>query len=91
MISRKERLLDEGLTRTKLAQSALKGLQNTHLAVVAEHTDRVRAHEDEKGLVEEARAQAESEYQSLREGMSSMSDGWRTELEWIKADRKSVV
>lgn len=86
MISRKERLLDEGLTRIKLAESALKGLQSTHLVVVAEQKDRLQALEDEKRLAEEARAKAESEYESLRGGMKSMSDGWRTELEWIKTD-----
>lgn len=35
---------------------------------------------------EEARQKAESEYHSLRSGMKSMAEGWKADLDWLRAD-----
>ncbi|KAM0752366.1 hypothetical protein T439DRAFT_324444 [Meredithblackwellia eburnea MCA 4105] len=86
MISRKERLTEEAVGRANVAESALSTLQAKHQEALSAHKNRIKEMEESTLLAEEARAKAESEHQALRLGMKSMAEGWKAELDWLKAD-----
>lgn len=90
MIARKERLQEEALRRAKVAESTLASLQKTYQEETSAYKSRLKLLEESTSEAELARAKAESEYNSLRAGMKSMSEGWKADLEWLKSDLRRM-
>ncbi|KAI5479199.1 hypothetical protein MNV49_004060 [Pseudohyphozyma bogoriensis] len=90
MLSRKERLHDELQTRATVAESSLASLQQNHQELATTSEARIAELEQKCEEAEGSKAKAESEYESLRGGMKSMADGWRADLDWLKADLVKV-
>ncbi|GAA5868937.1 hypothetical protein JCM1840_005166, partial [Sporobolomyces johnsonii] len=84
--TRKERLQEEALGRARVAEAALAALREEHRSTVGGQKARMKELEEAARRAGEAKARAESEYTSLREGMKSMSEGWRADLNWLKSD-----
>ncbi|GAA5981190.1 hypothetical protein JCM21900_005470, partial [Sporobolomyces salmonicolor] len=84
--TRKERLQEEALGRARVAEAALAALREEHRSTVGGQRARMKEVEEAARRAGEAKAKAESEYTSLREGMKSMSEGWRADLKWLRSD-----
>ncbi|GAA5930505.1 hypothetical protein JCM1841_006562 [Sporobolomyces salmonicolor] len=84
--TRKERLQEEALGRARVAEAALAALREEHRSTVGGQRARMKEIEEAARRAGEAKAKAESEYTSLREGMKSMSEGWRADLKWLRSD-----
>ncbi|GAA6020912.1 hypothetical protein JCM10207_003185 [Rhodosporidiobolus poonsookiae] len=85
-ITRKERLQEEALGRARVAEAALAKLQQEHRALQTSQKERIKLLEETAKKAEEAKGKADREYASLRDGLRTMSDGWRADLTWLKSD-----
>ncbi|GAA5917405.1 hypothetical protein JCM6882_000848 [Rhodosporidiobolus microsporus] len=85
-ITRKERLQEEALGRARVAESALEKLQGEHRALQTSQKERIRQLEEAAKKAEETKTKTDREYSSLRDGMKTMSEGWRSDLKWLRED-----
>ncbi|GAA5843887.1 hypothetical protein JCM11251_003544 [Rhodosporidiobolus azoricus] len=85
-IARKERLQEEALGRARVAESALEKLQVEHRMLQTSQKERIRQLEEAAKKAEETKTKTDREYTSLRDGMKTMSEGWRSDLKWLRED-----
>ncbi|GAA6043800.1 hypothetical protein JCM8097_007716 [Rhodosporidiobolus ruineniae] len=85
-ITRKERLQEEALGRARVAEASLATLQTEHRALQTSQKEKIRTLEEAARKAEEAKTKADREYGSLRDGLRTMSEGWRDDLKWLKED-----
>lgn len=86
IITRKERLQEESLARTNAAETALTASQESSRLLTLAHRARLKEVEEELARSVEAKRRTEAEYAALRSGMKSMSEGWKVDVDWVKAD-----
>lgn len=89
-IARKDRLLHESASRLAFTENSLLALQTAHALALQAHKSRLKELEESTAKAEEGKTRAEGEYAALRAGMSSMSEGWRADLDWLRADLAKV-
>lgn len=86
LLARKERLLAESLTRSSSTEATLLALQTSNHLLITSHKIRLDELEEATAQAEERKIRVEAEYEALRGGMQSMSEGWKADLEWLKGD-----
>lgn len=83
-LTRRERTGEETLTRARTAESSLTSLREEYKTYVSTHKSRNKELEESEKKAREEKQRLEGEYAALREGMKSMSEGWKRDLEWLK-------
>jgi hypothetical protein len=89
-LARKERSLEEAMTRALAAEGSLTGVREAHKRIQAEGVKTAKE-ADERVVEAEMRAiKAESEYESLRSSVSGLREEWRRQGAELRSELERV-
>lgn len=85
-LSRRERMLEETLSRARSAESSNRSLEDEKKLHYGECTKKIKDLELRCREAEERRGKAESEYQALRSAAAGLGDGFKKEIKMLKKE-----
>jgi hypothetical protein len=89
-LTRRERMLEETLSRARTAESNSKTLEEEKKLHYSDCTRKMKELEIKFKEADEKRLKMESEYNALRSATNGLSDGWRKELKSLKKELASA-
>lgn len=89
-LTRRERMLEETLTRARTAESSLKVLEDEKKMHYGECSKKMKELEARCKEAEDRRAKAESEYMALRSASSNLAGGFAKEVKALKKELHSA-
>lgn len=90
MLLRKERSLEEALSRLKLSEATLTSIAASHRTTIQGHKSRLKEMEDALRRSEEKSCKSESECKAAVEGIARMKVGWTREVESLRKEMKEM-
>jgi hypothetical protein len=89
-LARKERSLNEALTRASAAEGTLTGVREAHKKVQAESAKGAEEANARVAAADGRATKAESEYEALRSGLSRIRQEWRMQAAELRAELERV-
>jgi hypothetical protein len=89
-LARKERSLEEALTRAKAAEGSLTGVREAHRRIQAESVKSTEEAEERVAAAEGRATKAESEYEALRSGVSRAREEWQRQAAELRAELETI-
>jgi len=89
-LARRERMLEETLSRARGAESQVKQLEEERKSHNSECSKRLKDYDSRLKEAEERKSKAESEYNALKGATTALSEGWKRDVRAYKKEQANL-